>query len=74
MPGAFLRHQTLFHLFEVGLNVFLYFRESLNSPERADDLLQKKKKKLVLKSAQLIVEEKHENIWKNSCDLFSLHI
>lgn len=61
MPGAFLRHQTLFHLFEVGLNVFLYFRESLNSPERADDLLQKKKK-LVLKSAQLIVEEKHENI------------
>lgn len=44
MPGAFVYYQTLFHLFEVGLNIFLYFRESLNSSERANDLLQKKKK------------------------------
>lgn len=45
MPGAFMYYKTLFHLLEVGLNILLYFRESLNSSERANYLLQSAKKK-----------------------------
>lgn len=44
MPGAFLRNQRLLHLLEVGLNILLDFREDLDSPERADDLLQDKRR------------------------------
>lgn len=40
MPGAFVCHQRLFHLFEVSFYIFLYITEGLDSSERADDLLQ----------------------------------
>lgn len=33
MPGALVARERLFHLFEVGLDIFLYLREDLNSPE-----------------------------------------
>lgn len=45
MFGTFICKQTLFHLLEVGLNIFLYFRECLTSSERAKYLLPKANKK-----------------------------
>lgn len=54
VPGAFVCNQTLFHLFEVGLDILLYVRQSLDPSERADDLLaniRKKKQKDITYSA-----------------------
>lgn len=60
VPGAFLHHQRLFHLLEVGFNVFLCLREDVNALERADYLLWKKKvtfnsKPLQSKGKQMIL-------------------
>lgn len=43
--GTFIYKQTLFHLLEVGLNIFPYFRECLTASKRAKYLLPKANKK-----------------------------
>lgn len=47
MLGTFNCEQTVFHLLEVGLNIFLYFRECLTSSESANNLLLEANKKIV---------------------------
>lgn len=45
--GTFVYGQTLFHLLEVGFDIFLYFRERMTSSEGANDLLPKENRNTV---------------------------